>query len=256
MLTLPILVILEYGRLCGVAIDTLVYCDIGLIDQDTISWHQISLLNIDDVTDHEVHDTDLSHSPSVAPVHIHFSLVDLVSNLALLSLLDPFGNGHDEVCKEDGTIYRKRFGVAFGIGPVVPNVEEQVQGCYDDQPCHIIIFKLVTHKFIDASWSRQNDPIFSKHFLPPPNIIFVSIDTCSRRIEKLNDSIIVAAIFEYTQRPSTFSRVLGMLKVRCSEEKVEVIWGHSKDILHRLLLGTLILIQNGCLLEGLFCVDV
>lgn len=62
-------------------VDTLIHSDVCLVDEHTVGRNEISLLNINDVTDNKLPDSDRLDGSRVAPVHQHSGLVDLISDL-------------------------------------------------------------------------------------------------------------------------------------------------------------------------------
>jgi hypothetical protein len=84
---------------------------IHLFDQQTISWDSVSLIEVNDISNHQVLDWNGLNSPILSPKDCHQLFVYLLLELEELPLLQPVADTRNEAREEQTSVNGKRFDI-------------------------------------------------------------------------------------------------------------------------------------------------
>ena len=96
-------------------VHTLINSDVHFFNEDAVSWHTITLVDIHDVSNNKISDWNALNCPEGTPIHRNALFIDLVFQLKELTLFYPVGEASNKAAKHDTTVYGKR----LNIGKVV-----------------------------------------------------------------------------------------------------------------------------------------
>ena len=96
-------------------VHALVHSDVHFLQEDAISGHSVTLLDVDNITDHEISYRDGLARPEGASVHRDGLAVDLILQLEVLPLLDPITCSSNKCSEEKTTVDGQRLDISSRI---------------------------------------------------------------------------------------------------------------------------------------------
>jgi len=93
-------------------VHALVNCDVHFVNEDAISWHTISLVNIHNISNNEFPNRNTLNGSKCSPAYCNLLVIDLVFETQELSLLDPIAETSDEGTKHDTRIDCERLNIS------------------------------------------------------------------------------------------------------------------------------------------------
>ena len=184
-------------------VHALINVNIHFFNKNAVSGHDITLLNINYVTNNERARWNLSLSGVLASEHDHLLFVDLFSDFEKLVLFCPISDGANKCCKECTTEDCETLGLAWRRSSIpVPGgclVEGQrrIERAGNEQGSITSIFKLRSKKFKETSHGWKWEVILAEQSGSRLQISLISGDTGDGvRIQQLAEPMMITALFQ------------------------------------------------------------